>query len=384
MKAYNSLSDENDIIVLEGAGSPAEINLKDVDIVNMGMAKLSNSPVILVGDIDRGGVFASIYGTIMLMDSEERNRIKGVIINKFRGDIKILEPGLNMIEELTGVPVLGVVPYVQLDLDDEDSLSERLTQKSIKKNSKIDIAVIKVPHISNFTDFIMFERIENVSVRYVTKMSELSNSDMIILPGTKSTMSDLRWLRQNGLEAAILKQHEKGCVVFGVCGGFQMLGRSISDPDCVEDGGTIRGIGLLDTETVFYSDKRRTRISGEICNINGEFKSLSGHVVSGYEIHMGRTTGFDNAIPFIKLKSGEIDGYRNKEGNVFGSYLHGIFDSPEFAQSFVKLLSEKKCIDITEFKKFNLKAYKEEQYDKLADTLRRSLDINQIYEIINK
>lgn len=384
VRAYNSLSDENDIIVLEGAGSPAEINLKDVDIVNMGMAKLSDSPVILVGDIDRGGVFASIYGTIMLMNSEERNRIKGIIINKFRGDIRILEPGLKMIEELTGVPILGVVPYVQLDLDDEDSLSERLNQKLIKKNSKIDISIIKVPHISNFTDFIMLERMEDVSVRYITKVSEILNPDIIILPGTKNTISDLRWLRQNGLEAAILKQHEKGCVVFGICGGFQMLGMSISDPDCVEDGGSIRGIGLLNIETIFYSDKHRTCISGKICDINGMFKFLSGHTIRGYEIHMGKTTGFTNAIPFIKLESGETDGYINKEGSVFGSYLHGIFDSPEFAQNFVKLISKKKGIDITEFKNFDLKEYKEEQYNKLADTLRSSLDINQIYEIINE
>lgn len=384
MKAYDSLSAENDVIVLEGAGSPAEINLKDVDIVNMGMAKLSDSPVILVGDIDRGGVFASVYGTIMLMDEEERSRIQGIIINKFRGDVEILKPGLTMLEELTGVPVLGVVPYAQLDLDDEDSLSDRLTHHTIQKGAKLDLAVIRVPRISNFTDFEVFERIDGVSVRYVTRVQELGSPDAILLPGTKNTMADLRWMRQNGLEAAILKQHERGSLVIGICGGFQMLGKTLSDPDGVEDGSSMRGMGLLDTETVFLPQKRRTRMNGTIASVDGVLEPLSGHAVSGYEIHMGETRGLGSAVPFTTLETGETDGYRDPAGTVFGSYLHGIFDSPETAQKLVQALLTKKGEDTSVIEAFDLNAYKEEQYDKLADTLRESLDMQRIYDILNQ
>ncbi|MDE6730032.1 MAG: cobyric acid synthase, partial [Oscillospiraceae bacterium] len=242
--AYESLAQEYDVIVLEGAGSPAEINLKQVDIVNMGMAEISDSPVILVGDIDRGGVFASLYGTIALLDAHEKSRIKGMVINKFRGDPEILEPGLKMLEELTGIPVLGVLPYTELDLDDEDSLSERLSKHTIRQNAVLDIAVIKFPRISNFTDFKILESLEHISVRYVSGLQELQNPDLILLPGTKNTISDLLWMRQNGLEAGILKAHEKGTVLFGICGGYQMLGKNLSDPEQIEQGGTVRGMGL--------------------------------------------------------------------------------------------------------------------------------------------
>lgn len=384
MQAYNSLAAENDVIVLEGAGSPAEINLKDVDIVNMGMAKLSDSPVLLVGDIDRGGVFASVYGTIMLMDEEERSRIQGIIINKFRGDVEILKPGLTMLEALTGVPVLGVVPYIQLDLDDEDSLSDRLNHRTVQRDARLDLAVIRFPRISNFTDFKIFERIDSVSIRYVTRVRELGSPDVILLPGTKNTMADLRWLRQNGLEAAILKQHEKGSLVFGICGGFQMLGKTLSDPEGIEAGGFIRGIGLLDTETVFLPQKRRTRINGTVAPVDGILGRLSGHAVNGYEIHMGKTTGLGSAVPFIILETGETDGYRNPEGTVFGSYLHGIFDSPETAKKLVQALLMKKGMDTEEMEAFDPTAYKEVQYDKLTDTLREKLDMQQIYDILNQ
>ena len=213
--AYESLAEEYDIVVLEGAGSPAEINLRDVDIVNMGMAAISDSPVIVVGDIDRGGVFASLYGTIALLRPEERRRIQGIIINKFRGDISILESGLTMLEELTGVPVLGVLPYLPLHLEEEDSLAEQLSVQTAD-GTGLDIAVIRLPRIANFTDFAALSGIEGVSVRYVTHRSELGTPDLLILPGTKNTLSDLRWLRESGLEAAILKLHEKGCLLFGI------------------------------------------------------------------------------------------------------------------------------------------------------------------------
>ncbi|MCD7765803.1 MAG: cobyric acid synthase, partial [Lachnospiraceae bacterium] len=255
MKAYESLDREYDIIVIEGAGSPAEINLKQDDIVNMGMAKLADAPVLLVGDIDRGGVFAQLYGTTELLEQEEKKRIKGLIINKFRGDKSILDPGVEMLENLTGIPVVGVTPYLHVSLEDEDSLSERLegegTTQDSGKVALIDLAVIRLPRISNFTDFNVFESIEGVSVRYVSSVRDLGTPDLIFLPGTKNTMRDLLWMRQNGLEAAILKAHQAGTVIFGICGGYQMLGRTITDAEGVEEGGTIRGMGLLDMDAVF-------------------------------------------------------------------------------------------------------------------------------------
>ena len=260
MKAYNTLADQSDIMVIEGAGSPAEINLKAQDIVNMGMAKMAKSPVLLVADIDRGGVFASIYGTLMLLEPEERTMVKGVIINKFRGDVSILKPGLDMLEEKTGIPVIGVLPMMNVDIEDEDSLSERLTQVK-SKNALIDIAVIKFPRMSNFTDFNVFELIDGVSLRYVKSTEELGNPDMIILPGTKNTIDDLKWMRQNGLETAVLHKANNGTVVFGICGGYQMLGRSLSDPfgyDSGHAGSVTTGMALLNTETEFVENKRLT------------------------------------------------------------------------------------------------------------------------------
>ena len=224
LEAYNSLAAEYDVLVIEGAGSPAEINLKQDDFVNMGLAKLVDAPVLLVGDIDRGGVFAQLYGTVALLEEDERARIKGLIVNKFRGDASILEPGLRQLEALCGIPVAGVVPYTNVDIDDEDSLSERFTKKTARK--LLDLAVIRLPRISNFTDFSPFERFDGVSLRYVDRVSELGAPDMILLPGTKSTIADLQWLRQSGLEAAILKEAARGTLIFGVCGGYQMLGRT--------------------------------------------------------------------------------------------------------------------------------------------------------------
>lgn len=382
--AYRSLAEENDIIVLEGAGSPAEINLKSVDIVNLGMAELSDSPAILVGDIDRGGVFAALYGTIMLLDEAERRRIRGVVINKFRGDVEILKPGLKMLEDLTGIPVLGVVPYLPLELDDEDSLSERLMQKKADESALLDVAVIRLPRISNFTDFEALEQVDGVSVRYVPKRSELGMPDVILLPGTKSTMADLRWLRQSGLEAAILKCHEKGIFLMGICGGFQMLGQTLSDPEHAEDGGTLRGMGLLETETVFRSQKQRSQTAGVISGVSGMLESLSGCPVTGYEIHMGETVCTGNGVPFVHLQDGRADGCVSADGTVCGTYLHGIFDAPEFSAKLVQLLLEKKGISGTAVPQLDFAARKEQEYDKLADLLRKNLDMEQIYAILEQ
>ncbi|MCQ2555541.1 MAG: cobyric acid synthase [Clostridia bacterium] len=367
MEAYNGLSDENDIIVIEGAGSPAEINLKDQDIVNMGLAEMVDAPVLLVGDIDRGGVFAQLYGTVALLEENERKRIKGIIVNKFRGDVEILKPGLKKLEELCGVPVIGVVPYMHVDIDDEDSLSERLTDKARKL---IDIAVIRLPRISNFTDFSAFERFENVSLRYVDRVSELHNPDMIILPGTKSTISDLIWLRESGLEAAVKKLSET-TLLFGICGGYQMLGNLIEDPLQVEATNltSIGGMGLLPFETVFECEKKQTQVEGKLPEIKGMLSSLTGMGYKGYEIHMGRSS----------VESLPVTG----DGNIYGSYIHGIFDAEGIADTILNAICEKKGIGFETLNAFDYDEYKERQYDILAENIRESLDMDLIMKIID-
>lgn len=384
MEAYNNLAKEYDIIVMEGAGSPAEINLKENDIVNMGMAKLVNSPVLLVGDIDRGGVFASIAGTLMLLDEDERKMIKGTIINKFRGDVNILKPGLDMIEEITKTPVVGVVPYMELDIDDEDSLSERFNSNGTV--DLIDIAVIKLPRISNFTDFNIFEYIPGVSLRYVKSVRELKDPDMIILPGTKNTMEDLKWLRESGLEAQILKQAAKGKVIFGICGGYQMLGMELSDPFNVESGGTMAGMGLLPTKTVFEKEKVRTRVSGNFNEVSGILAELSYVEFEGYEIHMGQTTYDFNEEELTTIDNVNGEDIIKNDGlykdNVYGSYIHGIFDKEEVSKAIVESLCIHKGIDYSSISTVDIEKYKEEQYDKLAEGIRNSLDMKAIYKIL--
>ena len=368
MKAYNSLAEEHDIIVIEGAGSPAEINLRQDDIVNMGLAELVNAPVILAGDIDRGGVFAQLYGTVALLQPEERKRVIGTVINKFRGDVELLRPGLRQLEELTSLPVLGVIPWMKIDIDDEDSLAPRL-EKTETAGRPLDIAVIRLPHVSNFTDFSPLEEHPAVGVRYVNRVEQLGRPDLIILPGTKNTMGDLRWLREMGLAEEILVLHGSGTAILGVCGGYQMLGRSLSDPENAESGGTAEGLGLLPCETVFTGKKTRTRRQA-VCDA-GPF---AGARLEGYEIHMGRTRSA--AAPFCIMEDGTEDGAVAE--NVFGTYLHGLFDSGELVERVAGWLAERKGIRIPEQKTENRAAYRNRQYDLLADTVRSSLDMKTI------
>lgn len=384
-KAYDALSKAYDIIVIEGAGSPAEINLKADDFVNMGMAKMAAAPVLLVGDIDRGGVFAQLYGTVALLEPEERAMVKGLIVNKFRGDLSLLEPGLSMLEDLCHIPVLGVAPYLDIQVEDEDSLTERFTKRAAV--SRIDIAVIRLPRISNFTDFNPLETIEGVSLRYVSHVGELGHPDLILLPGTKNTMEDLLWMRQNGLEAAVLKEADKGTLIFGICGGYQMLGETLSDPEGVEAGGSLKGMGLLPMDTVFAGEKTRTRVQGEFLPCTGAFAPLSGCAFEGYEIHMGVTTLKEKAEPAVKMKNhlgskdSKLDGVR--AGNVCGTYVHGIFDCESFARGMLQVLGEKKGINVSDMTGMDFAAFKETQYDILADALRKHLDMEKIYEILN-
>lgn len=380
MEAYESLSKQYDVIVVEGAGSPAEINLKTNDIVNMGLAKLIDAPVLLAGDIDRGGVFAQIVGTIVLLEEEERKRIKGTIINKFRGDKAILQPGLDMLEERTGIPVCGVVPYFYLDIDDEDSLTERFDKRNEK--GAIDIAVIRLPRISNFTDFAPLECQEGVSLRYVSSAADFGQPDLVILPGTKSTIADLLWMRQNGLEGKVLRHASAGGAVIGICGGYQMLGKEVEDPDHVESGTerSVRGMGLLPIRTVFEPEKHRTQTKGHFARVEGIFSGLSEVEFEGYEIHMGRTSLIEGKTAFLQLENGDSDGAQC--GNVYGCYIHGIFDQTEVTAEILRSILRKKGLDPEQIKPLDRKQYKEEQYDELADVIRENIDMEMVYRII--
>ena len=383
MKAYNALAEENDIIVIEGAGRPAEINLKDEDIVNMGMAKMAKAPVLLVGDIDRGGVFAQLIGTVELLEEDEKAMVKGLIINKFRGDKTILDPGVEMLEERSRIPVVGVAPYLDIQLEDEDSLTERFDRK--QEAGVIDIAVIRTPRISNFTDFNPFESIPGVSLRYVKHPRDLHSPDMIILPGTKNTMGDLIWMRESGMEAAVLKEASRGKLIFGVCGGYQMLGETLSDPHGVENGGSMKGMGLLPMETVFAEKKTRTRVQGHFEELSGVFAPLSGAEVEGYEIHMGESILKENAGTVTRITD-SVSGEKKEEGafsgNVCGTYIHGIFDKEASAEAMIRVIGEKKGIDVENMTGVDFAAFKEQQYDILAAELRKHLDMKKIYEIL--
>lgn len=379
-KAFRKLETMADIIVIEGAGSPAEINLKKNDIVNMGMAEMVDAPVLLVGDIDRGGVFAQLLGTIMLLEDSEKERIKGLVINKFRGDKTILDPGITMLEEKGQIPVVGVVPYMDVKLEDEDSLSERFSNKTV---ASIDLAVIRYPRISNFTDFDVFEQFSGVSVRYVTSASELGHPDLIFLPGSKNTMEDLKWMRQNGLEAAV-KKCSGEIPIFGICGGFQMLGNTIVDPDYTESGGAIRGMELLPTDTILKTEKTRCQTEGTLNAISRLFAGLSGAAYQGYEIHMGETTYSASeqteggTLPIVVQSNGFV------HPDIYGTYVHGIFDRSEIASEIISSLAAKKGLSMESAAVMDYDAFKETQYDKLAEILREYLDMEAIYGMLRE
>ena len=430
LSAYRRLQEQADVIVIEGAGSPAEINLKADDIVNMGIAELVDAPVLLVGDIDRGGVFAQLLGTVELLEEEERQRIKGFVINKFRGDERLLAPGPEMLRQRCGIPTLGVLPYLDLQIDDEDSLSERLavrggsdaggrgaraaegdTAGDAAGNAaahRLRAAVVRLPHISNFTDFNPLLRFHFVSLYYVAEPSDLGSPDLLILPGTKNTIRDMQWLRDSGLEEAVLRYASAGGRVLGICGGYQLLGVGIADDNGSEAGGRIRGMGLLPVDTAFGSDKKLTKIRGRISGLRGGYDALNGLSVEGYEIHMGVSAqaplrasggaaggheslpaGYAGAAevhagPFCVLEDGRADGCVC--GNIAGTYLHGLFENDAFTKRLLLLLAadhgwERELAGQLDAC-LSYHAFKETQYDLLADAVRAHLDISRIYEIM--
>lgn len=365
---YHELEKKFGLVVIEGAGSPAEINLKDNDIVNMGMAEIADSPVLLVSDIDKGGVFASIYGTVMLLDECERKRIKGIIINKFRGDKSILQSGIDMIQKLVNIPVVGIVPYMNVKLDEEDGASDF---KSIG-NGRIQICVIKLPRISNFTDFDAFKFDDDVSLKFITSPDEIGDCDILVIPGSKNTIEDLRWLKRVGFKKHM--ESFKG-IVFGICGGYQMMGKKIIDSEGweVEKGEEEEGLGIFDTVTDFKGEKITSNVEGEALK----------YKIYGYEIHSGKTYGNKEPFVHIKCSEGEIADYYDgdmKENRFYGTYIHGIFDSNEFRSCILNFIRRQKKMD--EKSGADLKVKREEELTKLASIVRKNIDMKYVYSLL--
>lgn len=395
-RAYQKLDAAYDILVIEGAGSPAEINLKQKDIVNMGLAEMTGAPVLLVADVDRGGVFAQLFGTLMLLKESERDRIRGLIINGVRGDPGILGPGIRILEQRSKKPVTGVIPYMQIDPGGEDGpCGSTYCTKRQNEQAVVTIAVIYLPRISSFLDFQVLEKQPRILIKYVTREEELGLPDMIILPGSKNTMGDLKWLRESGLEAALLKCHTRGVVIMGICGGYQMLGRTLSDPMFTEEGGKARGIGLLPVETVFDNTVTRTRVRGVFAKLHGPLAPLSGMPLEGYETHMGHTTPVgdlnwlrhnlttENRFAEIHLEQTfrqQKDGWQMEQ--VYGTYVHGIFDGPGIAETLACALAAKRGIHPGPDSMKKRKEYRQKQTDQLADTLREHLDMQAIYQML--
>lgn len=384
--SLDTLRAKYDIVVIEGAGSPAEVNLKYGDIVNMSVARYSGAPVLLVGDIDRGGVFASLLGTLWLLEPEERELVRGLVINKFRGDLSLLGSGLEFLEKKAGVPVVGVIPYFHdIRLPEEDAVA--LEQcKPNRQDAWIDIAVVRLPHISNFDDFDPFKEQERVNLHYVDAPEQMDNADLVILPGSKTTAADLDWLVSRGLDKKILQLYERGTFVIGICGGYQMLGERIFDPQGVESASPEKpGLDLLPVTTVFSPSKETHRISGVVQAQNGLLKEVQGISFQGYEIHMGGTDNSSASAAFcIKERSGqpcawhEVDGCVSSDGRVLGTYIHGLFHNQELCHAILKSIAETKGGSLD----FNGQSIdRENEFKKLAALVRSSLDMDLVYRI---
>jgi adenosylcobyric acid synthase len=398
-EAYSALSEQHDIIIIEGAGSPAEVNIKDNDIVNMTIAEIADAPVILVTDIERGGSFAWIVGTLELLNSDERERVCGIIINKFRGDMGILEPGIEMLEERIGKPVLGVLPYfTDINIDNEDSVcldtgNRKLDNKNYKPyESQIDIVVIKLPRISNFTDFDILKREKDVCVRFVDNAQSIGKPDLIIIPGSKNTIGDLTFIKENGIADSIKDLAMNGTMIIGICGGYQMLGKEIRDSENAESKITqIRGLGLIDAKTTFMLQKNTYQIKARLHSDLASRSDLNNFntrsELTGYEIHMGETELLNGTLPFLQIierSDKEVcadDGAISNNGNVIGTYVHGIFDNDEFRLELINCLRRNKTLSPIQPEDLS-KVDKERQYDKLADLFKKHINMDLIFEQI--
>ena len=390
-EALGRLDKEYDTIVIEGAGSPAEINLKANDIVNMRVAKYLQAPVLLIADIDRGGALASLVGTLELLDEEERALVKGLVINKFRGDVTLLTPAIDFLEEKTGKPVLGVVPHIdQMGIDDEDSVSLEEKQAAPTEGD-IRIAVIQTPKISNFTDFDALAHEKDVALYYVKSVEDLGEPDVIMLPGSKNTTEDMLYLRKSGLGEKILAHAKAGKAVIGICGGYQMLGEVIRDPQHTESqNDEVAGLGLLGMETVFASEKLTSQVVAQCQDLHFMGQSISADNLQGYEIHMGHTTFTREADkhPFIVCQRrgktcASQEGTANAAGNVFGTYIHGVFDNDVFRRSVLNALRHSKGLEALANAR-NVMAEKQKAYEHLADVVEKALDMEKLYQIMGE
>jgi adenosylcobyric acid synthase len=376
--AFEELASEHEIIMIEGAGSPAEINLRNVDMVNMAVARLARAPVLIVGDIDRGGVFAWMKGTFDLLTDEERRHVKGFVINKFRGDPSLLEDGVKMFEGMLGLPVLGVIPFFRdIYLDEEDAVPIDSMRPAVGERG-IDIAVIYLPHISNFTDFLALAHEPDVSVRYVMRPEHLGRPDLIILPGTKNTIEDLLRIRGVGLEDAVLHCARTGTPVVGICGGFQMMGRLVEDPEGVEtDEGSVPGMNLIPIRTVMERKKETVQVALRTAEHAFTHGGLALH---GYEIHMGRTI-LEEELPSLFDGSSPASPSVVAQGRFLGTYMHGFFDSDAFRLSFLNHLRSRKGLAPRETS-FDYQVFKERQFDKLEAVVRGAIDMGAVYRIL--
>ncbi|MFA4983948.1 MAG: cobyric acid synthase [Candidatus Omnitrophota bacterium] len=386
LASFNRLSREYDIVVIEGAGSPAEINLRSHDIVNMEMAKRAHAPVILVGDIDKGGVFAWLVGTLELLSREEKTMVKGFIINKFRGDKRLLRPGIKFLEKKTGIKVLGVIPYfkdIRIPEEDAVPLEKRADSKKSMANLEelLDIAVVNLPHISNFTDFDALENEPDVTLRYVSSAPELGSPDVVIIPGTKNTIFDLHYLRRSGIAEAIrrLQLENPSLCITGLCGGYQMLGECIYDEDSTESAKKeTRGLRLLPVATVFKRKKILSQVRAR--------EIASGTTVSGYEIHHGRTRMLNGCLPVFRVterrgkKTSALEGASLENGRVWGTYLHGVFDADGFRRIFLNRIRHGKGLRLLG----SSSSDPDREFDKLAGLVRKNLNLKLLYKIIKK
>ncbi len=385
-QAFATLSAEHDVIVIEGAGSPAEINLRDKDLVNMGLARRLRAPVLLAGDIDRGGVFASLYGTVELLLPEERDLVKGLIINKFRGDPEVLRPGLGQLEDLVNIPVLGVIPYIHLNLDDEDSVTDRFSNRANDRALKVQ--VIQLPRISNFTDFNPLELHNDVNLTYIREPRELNSPDLLILPGSKNTIEDLLHLKKSGWEGPIRSYAASGGLLIGICGGFQMLGRKVLDPDGVESTvPEVGGFNLLPLDTIMAAEKSTRQVEAFWRHRDDSYFSAMGEEepLTGYEIHMGRTDYHGAKHPVYLKTMEQWEGAVSEAGNVFGTYMHGIFDNFSWTNKLLNGLRRRRGLSEQDSTlPGTYQDFKEREYDRLADLVRENLDMEKVYRIIKK
>ena len=382
--SFKRLSQKFDLMIIEGAGSPAEINLMENDIANMGMAEIGDAPVILVGDIDRGGVFASLYGTVELLPEKYRKRIKAFLINKFRGDKKLLEPGLKQMTDLTNIPFLGVIPYIKdLYIQDEDGVAVDFKAKEELHLNEINIGVIKLPHISNFTDFDALEKEPDVSLKYINPSEDFSKFDVIIIPGSKNTIDDLDFLKENNFEKKINNHLKNGKFLIGICGGFQMLGKKILDPFHVESSKDEHsGLGFFNFTTIMAKEKTTRQVKVKPVQ-NLPYGELNNETLTGYEIHMGKNEYHNERLIFKNIEDSSMDGLLNEDGKIFGTYIHGIFDNDTFRRAFLNFVRKSKGLKPLSLESsLNYKKFKEEGFNKLAEIIKENINMDMLLKII--